>query len=441
MAFKLLPLLAVGWAFAAWKHIPLQATSTKVQPMTGIVLWIDGGKNNEVDAIQLEFRYLRYADVVQQEGVWNWGKVDAALTEAASRSHQAILRFYDVYPNEPSGVPDYILARPDFRDTTANSEGNPTQFPDWGNAVFQDFVLEFYKRFANRYDKDPRLAFLQVGFGLWAEYHIYDGPMILGRTFPDRAYQERFLKHLDSLCENLPWGISIDAASDWGPFQNKPALLQLGFGNFDDSFLNADMGNYNRDSWIFLGSNRWKTQYAGGEFSYYNANDQENALSPNGPNGLSFAKAAADYHITFMTGADQPQYQTWATIKAASRNTGYHFRITRLLASPDSTMAWITNTGVAPLYRHAWVSANGVRSHTSLKGLLPGDTLMFAIASGGTSPQIRMECDHLVAGQQIEFDASLSLSGPSAIQVQPSKPALRQRYRQYRLNGQVNHLP
>ena len=25
-----------------------------------------------------------------------------------------------------------------------------------------------------RYDADPRLAFLQVGFGLWAEDHVYD---------------------------------------------------------------------------------------------------------------------------------------------------------------------------------------------------------------------------------------------------------------------------
>ena len=30
------------------------------------------------------------------------------------------------------------------------------------------------EEFAARYDDDPRIAFLQVGFGLWGEYHIYD---------------------------------------------------------------------------------------------------------------------------------------------------------------------------------------------------------------------------------------------------------------------------
>jgi hypothetical protein len=50
---------------------------------------------------------------------------------------------------------------------------------------------------------------------------------------------------------------------------------------------------------------------------------------------------------------------------------------------------------------------NGVRSPVSLKGLLPGASLDLEMASGGIAPVLSIECDHLVAGQKIEFAADL----------------------------------
>ncbi len=41
-----------------------------------------------------------------------------------------------------------------------------------------------HSRFAQRYDRDSRLGFLQVGFGSYAEYPLWDGPLKLGTTFP-----------------------------------------------------------------------------------------------------------------------------------------------------------------------------------------------------------------------------------------------------------------
>ena len=54
-----------------------------------------------------------------------------------------------------------------------------------------------FDEFAERYDGDPRLAFLEVGFGLWAEYHIYSGPEVLGQTFPSMEFQANYFQHLD----------------------------------------------------------------------------------------------------------------------------------------------------------------------------------------------------------------------------------------------------
>ena len=67
-----------------------------------------------------------------------------------------------------------------------------TGFPDWSHPELQQAHLDFYTAFAERYDHDPRTAFLQVGFGLWREYHIYDPEVRLDENFPSKASRELF---------------------------------------------------------------------------------------------------------------------------------------------------------------------------------------------------------------------------------------------------------
>ena len=96
-----LPVVAGGQA--ELRPIPLERRVTAVQPMTGMVMW-EGSKNSATDAIQLEYSYMRYADVVTARGEYDWAPVERKLTAVAGRRHQAVLRFWDTYPGRPSGV-------------------------------------------------------------------------------------------------------------------------------------------------------------------------------------------------------------------------------------------------------------------------------------------------------------------------------------------------
>jgi len=334
---------------------------------------------------------------------------NAALARVARRGHQAIMRFRFVYPGYTTAVPAYIKALSDYHETQGTSEGEATWFPDWRHAELQRFTLEFYSRFAARYDSDPRLAFLQTGFGLWAEYHIYDGPFILGTTFPSKAFQEQFVRHLDTVFVNTTWSISIDAADGtYSPFEAQPTLKALGFGLFDDSFMHEDHAGYNTDCWNFFDRTRYLTQPAGGEFSYYTTYDQQHVLDPAGPYGTPWETFAANFHITYMIGNDQPDYQTMARIRQASMASGYRFRVTSFRASADSSIVTVQNAGVAPIYRDAYVAVNGVRASESLKLLAPGQSLVCHVSAGGASPTLAIASDHLVAGQSIEYEANLT---------------------------------
>jgi hypothetical protein len=55
----------------------------------------------------------------------------------------------------------------------------------------------------------------------------------------------------------------------------------------------------------------------------------------------------------------------------------------------------------------AFVAVNGMRAKESLKGLLPGESHRFDVASGGVHPKLEIECDRLVPGQRIGFEANL----------------------------------
>lgn len=409
-SIQALLLIAFASISEGWIPCPFRQQVDAVQPMTGIVLWADHERNS-TDAISLEFSYMSFAAVSPSQGVWNWRPVDSLLDAIASRGHQAVLRFRYEYVGERTTVPAWIQAKAGYQETVGKSEGQDTWFSDWRSDDLKTFSLDFHSAFAKRYQEDPRLAFVQVGFGLWAEYHIYDGPMVLGRTFPDRAFQARFLTHLDTLYTRLPWSISIDAANDWAPFDSLPKLKDQGFGLFDDSFLHKTHDADNRPNWLYFGASRWKRRMAGGEFSYFTAYDQRHALDDTGMYGRTFESQAARYGISFMIGSDQPSYQTMDRIKAASRSTGYRFRAVAWDASADSFRLCVKNVGAAPLYRDAWPVAGRDTGKASLKGLVPGDSLWFSFPAGmgdAPIPVPRIACGHCLPGKGIDLEADLS---------------------------------
>lgn len=246
-----------------FRQVALRSQVTRVQPMTGLVLWTTS-EHNRTSAIQLEYSYMKYSDIVKERGRYDWRVLDRLLARVAARKHQAIVRFYYVYPGNPTTAPNFLKAMPDYHETRGMSEDKPTMFPDWSHRALQEFTLEFYEKLAERYDNDPRLAFVETGFGLWAEYHICSGPRVLGKTFPDKAFQAAFARQLDRVFKKTPWMISVDAADDeYAPFPDNEELRKLGFGVFDDSFLCRQHAKVNEPRWDILDRERWKRAQIG----------------------------------------------------------------------------------------------------------------------------------------------------------------------------------
>ena len=393
-------------------RVPLQSAVTKVQPMTGLVLWTSS--KSKAEYVQLEYSYMLYNQVCKNQDEFNWDAMDKLLAEVAARGHQAVVRFRYTYPGYASAVPDYIKALPGYEATWAKADGRSkpdTEYPDWRCEEVQRFHKEFHRRFAERYDNDPRLAFVETGFCHWAEYHVYDGKYIKGQTFPSTEFQKEFLPMMDEWFHDTPWMISIDAAdSSYGsPFPSTKSLLDLKFGNFDDSFMCEDWNGYNWKSWSFFGKDRYKTGPAGGEFSYYSSYDQKHCLDAAGMYGRTFEELAAKVHMTFIIAADQPGKQTNERLKEASMATGYRFEIRDFQVKEGVGAAvCIANVSIAPIYRDAFVEVAGVRGDLNLRTLMPGDEAWVTIScKATTSSRPSIACDHLVSGQEIQYQADI----------------------------------
>lgn len=393
--------------------------------MKGLVLWPDNAADRPelASATSLEFSYCLPCDVAVGTNAngsvrYDWRKVDALLKKIASRKHQAVLRFRYAYPGErldgvkgATAVPKFIKERADYRETYAANPGGdgPTHYPDWSCKALEDFTLDFYRAFAERYDSDRRLAFLQVGFGHWAEYHTFGTPLRPGVNFPTPDFQRRFFRQMSETMRMTPWMVSIDAAARKGGHSPAAALAAGGvrFGLFDDSFMCAEHeiasgDGDNERKWKAFGADHWRRSPHGGEISYYEDSDQHDFLGPGGIHGVTWAQAAAKYHMTFVVANDAPEgnYATRERFLKAQDECGYRLSVKSAKETALGLSVEVENTGVAPFFFPATLSHRGRRAEGTLKGILPGETRTFLVPGARSGAVLEVVSPKFLSGDR-----------------------------------------
>ena len=425
-------------ANVGFKSIPLKSTISQVQPMTGIVYWADEDEDLLKKAsIQLEFSHIYYDEIVSVKGQYNWQCIDDLLDKIKSRDHQAILRFTDISGEdkqicdpktkkkvEDTSVPTYVKKSHGYKEIKKKVDGKNLFLSNWSHPELRSFALDFFQEFAKRYDHDPRIAFVQVGFGIWSEYHLDPYQPKLDVDFPDKSFQKTFVEQLNNQFKETPWMISLDAhETNRTPFATDEKLTGIPFGIFDDSFLDQ---NYTRKQirWNIFGSKRWETNPIGGEF----ANDVRKlkTLYTSAPYEVTFDSLSSTMHTTFMLGS--PEYKDGGGFKPfdsqlvskSGQKFGYQFKILKFEYNAVKSFVTVQNVGNAPIYYDAYVSVCNEQAPTdcssmenikqevkSLKHLLPNEKRDFDIDRGGNNLILKIESKRLVPGQKIEYEADL----------------------------------
>ena len=123
--------------------------------------------------------------------------------------------------------------------------------------------------------------------------------------------------------------------------------------------------------------------------------------------GRVFEDVVAKVHMTFIIGNDQPGKQTPERIAEAAMSMGYRFEIRDFkIKDGKGAAVLIANVGVAPIYRDAYLAVEGVRGSYNLRELMPGGQAWVSIPCSASETSVpSIECDHLVSGQSIQYQA------------------------------------
>ena len=293
----------------------------------------------------LEFFYIPLTDLMNDFDSYTFDKVlEPNLEEIATRSNQAIFRVYLDYPEEETGIPDFLL---NGLTTFSYDEYGGGISPDYTNETLISALESFIEELGKQYDGDERIGFLQLGLlGHWGEWHTYPHE----DWFPEEEIQNRILYAFDKAFNKTKLVVRYPAADS--------PLLNIGY--HDDSFAYETIGS---EEWQFYNrlllsreDQKWQKESIGGEVRPEIQENLWNVIPP---------LSAQDYyecvnltHASWLLNHDL--FESSFTEKQFERAIdgalalGYQFFVQKVEANAIGDSLKITiemkNTGNAPFY-------------------------------------------------------------------------------------------
>ena len=372
----------------------------------------------------MEFQYFSIRSVFQAEPYqFNFSVLETTLEEIADRGHQAVVRFYLDYPEVSTGVPQYLIDEGVTMHEYSDYGGGIS--PDYDDPRVIDLLIHFIERFAENYDGDPRLGFIQVGLlGFWGEWHTYPHENWFANTTTQNTILTTYKAHFNQTLLLVRYADTITAQYD------------MGF--HDDSFAYSTLGD---EDWYFYpqlqASNmedRWKTAPIGGELrpeiqisTFQRGNDgSQDLMECIDTTHMSWLLAhdlidAPDGDSFFENSYSEEDLQR---AQITSRRMGYTFTTCYSQLNPLQTTGdvvevmnvsvAIANFGVSPFY-YNWTFEFGILNDTdvmfsktssdSVLGLMPNElevysTLISLSELQTTNPEIN-DLSHLQFAMRI----------------------------------------
>ncbi len=319
----------------------------------------------EIEPVKGEFAWREFEDN------WNFDK--------AAGNRKIVLRVVLDNPNEhlegsAMEIPDWLFDEIDGNGTYYDSPEIGEGFsPDYSDPVLVDEHRRLISALGERYDKDPRIAFVQIGsLGHWGEWHTW--PKGTG-DFPRYEVAEKYVRHYAAAFKNKILMVRRPLVAN----ASMPGLGlfndALGDGTLPDTqswaywLSHGYKSEWDKASHPAMRAKWWYTACSGGELAYHPDGarhwfedgvfdellDQIAAchtswIGPNGPGNIKKPLA----------------YQEKIDVLLAT--LGYRFVIERVSCSIETKPGgkvdiglFVKNTGVAPVY-YRWPVEISIRA-------------------------------------------------------------------------------
>ncbi len=235
-------------------HEPLE------NPMKGFCPWI--GNSNPMFEAKLQVATFPWSDIETSEGVYNWNNLERNWGNILLTGKRVGFRISAAIPgNEDQiNIPQYLVDEGvELRGYSIdNHEGLA---PDWDNPKFLEAHKKLISTIGERYDSDPRVAWVDIGsYGFWGEWHVWLNDSL-------EATDETKLEILDHYFEAFPTKPLVIAFDD---DLATAAVAAAGHGVRNDCLGTEDQNDWYETSMNRIDpnlSNRlWKNAIVTGEF-------------------------------------------------------------------------------------------------------------------------------------------------------------------------------
>jgi hypothetical protein len=179
-----------------------------LNPMKGFVAWGESPDlENYSEPYSMIYARLYWAQVERKKGSFEWEEFESDWNfDKAIGNRKIVLRVVLDNPNEhlegsSMEIPEWLFDETDGAGTHYDNPNLGEGFsPDYASPALIEEHKRFIAALGERYDKDPRIAFVQIGsLGHWGEWHTW--PQGTG-DFPKYAIAEKYIRHYTSAFKN-----------------------------------------------------------------------------------------------------------------------------------------------------------------------------------------------------------------------------------------------
>lgn len=315
----------------------------------------------------MEFTYLGLSDLMLDFDQFNWQPLDQEIEAVAKRGRQTVFRIYLEYPDKLNAIPPFLIEAGVKTTRWKNTNTAPLPpadciTPDYSNPELVKALEYFIAALGERYDDDPRIAYITAGLlGTWGEWHTYPRDDLWAPPKTQLAIMDAYKKAF----RNVPILLRYPTPGD----DLYASTTAQPFGYHDDSFAWATLETgRTADNWFFEPSlkrakliDAWKQHPIGGEIrpEIWGCVFDEPSCAPK---GQEFGKCRDRLHVTWLldTGMSREQAspeRMQRAVKAVQR-MGYEFHVRSATLDVDDSQlnvsCHVRNTGIAPFYRNGW---------------------------------------------------------------------------------------
>ena len=141
-------------------------------PFKGFAPWI--GNGNPVYETKLQQATFGWRDLEPENGSYDWSYLERNWGNIAQTGRRVGFRVAAEIPGSGQNDTPQWLIDQGVEMRTYSIDGENGFAPDWDDSLFLAAHHNFIIALGERYDKDPRVAWIDIGsYGFWGEWHVW----------------------------------------------------------------------------------------------------------------------------------------------------------------------------------------------------------------------------------------------------------------------------